>query len=233
MSKQTQKKLAAMSSRLLVLIGLVAITALVTNAVVTRAGDEPKHDHDHGHKHDHDKKDPMAEMAAWENANKLAPQHDMLKMYVGEWECANTMYMQPGAPGQTSKAESKCSLVYGGRYARHAYEGSFSMPGPDGKMITKEFEGYGVVGYDTMKKKYVSIWIDNMSTGIYMETGDYDEKTKQLVMHGDMMTPDGKTMNNKSVFTFSGKDKYTMEMQMEVAPGQWFKHMEIVYTRDD
>ena len=234
MSKQTQKKLAAVTSRLLVLVGLVAITALVTNVVVTRAVDEPKHDHDHdhGHKHDHGEKDPMAEMAAWENANKIGPQHDLLKVFAGEWKCENTMYPGPGAPGMKSKAESKSALVYGGRYVRHAYEGKFSMPGPDGKEMTHDFSGYGVLGYDTMRKQYVSIWIDNMSTGIYMETGQYDEAKKQLVLHGDMPTPDGKTAKNKSIYTFSGKDKWSLEMHMEMAPGQSFKHMEIVYTRD-
>lgn len=233
MSKQTQRRLAVASRRLLAVLGLVAITAFVTNAVVTRAGDEPKHNHDHGDKHDHDAKDPSAEMAEWQNANKVGPHHDLLKKFAGEWNCENTMYPGPGAPGQKSKAESKAMLAFDGRYVRHNYKGKFSFPGPDGKMMTQEFEGYGLLGYDTMKKQYVSIWVDNMSTGIYMETGQYDEAKKQLIMHGDMPTPDGKTMKNTSTFTFHGKDKYVMEMSMEMAPGQSFKHMEIVYSRDD
>lgn len=220
MSKQTQMKLAAASRRLVVVLAVVAVTAFVTNAVVTRAGDEPKKDHE-------------KEMAEWMAANQLTPMHDKLKMFVGEWECKNTMYMEPGAPGQTSKAESDTSLVYGGRYIRQSYKGSFDMPGPDGKMMSQKFEGYSVVGYDAMKKKFVSIWIDSMSTGIYMETGDWDDANKQFVFNGDMPMPNGKTCKNKSTLKFSDKDHYVMEMNMEVAPGQWHKHMVIEYARDD
>ncbi|MCA9256482.1 MAG: DUF1579 family protein, partial [Phycisphaerales bacterium] len=154
MSQQTQRRLAAASRRLVAALSLVAVTAFVTNAVVTKAGDEPK-------KSKHEE-----EMAEWMMANQKTPMHEKLKMFVGEWDCKCTMYME-GMPPQTSKAESDAHLVYDGRYVRQSYKGSFDAPGPDGKPQKYTFEGYGVIGYDTIKKTFVSNWIDSMSTGIY------------------------------------------------------------------
>ena len=40
------------------------------------------------------------------------------------------------------------------------------------------FEGMGIVGYDNLLKKFVSVWIDNMGTGLMPGTGTYDAATK-------------------------------------------------------
>ena len=46
------------------------------------------------------------------------------------------------------------------------YSGKFKMPGADGKMKDMNFKGISLDGYDNVKQKFVSTWIDNMGTGI-------------------------------------------------------------------
>ena len=39
------------------------------------------------------------------------------------------------------------------------------------------FEGMGVTGYDNLKGKYDTIWMDNMASGMMHGTGSFDETT--------------------------------------------------------
>lgn len=224
MSKQTRLKLAAASYRLIALLAVIALIAVVSSTVVSRAGDEPTDN----------KMSPDAEkeMAAWAAANQLGPMHEKLKMFEGKWKCVSKWYMAPGAPPHTSNAKAEYTLVYDGRYLHHEYEGKFEMPGPDGKMMSQKFQGTGTMGYDGMRKEFVSTWYDSMSTGIFMEHGQWNDTTKQFEFHGEMPAPDGKTSKTKSTLKFDGKDSFVMEMRREIAPGQFFKEMEIVFSRD-
>ena len=94
------------------------------------------------------------------------------------------------------------------------------------------FEGMAVVGYDNMKKKFVSIWIDNMGTGLMASQGTYDESTRTVtydVEGPDVMT--GKYEKMRSLEKLISKDKWVTEMYTVMPDGKDFKTMEITYTR--
>ncbi len=42
-------------------------------------------------------------------------------------------------------------------------------------MMNQPFSGIGYTGYDNFNKKYVSFWIDNMSTGMSTMDGKIDK----------------------------------------------------------
>ena len=72
--------------------------------------------------------------------------------------------------------------------------GKMQMPGEDGKMKDMQFKGMGVEGYDNVKKKFVSSWIDNMGTGIQFSEGTYDPATKTFTYTSEIeMMPGMKT----------------------------------------
>lgn len=227
MSIQTRNRLAMITRRCIALLAVVATTAFLTNAMVSHAGDEP------GQKHEHDQADMQKMMAEMMKLGQPGPNHEALKMFAGEWNATSKWYM-PGQPPSVSSAESKAEMVLGGRYVHHNYEGQFEMPGPDGKMQKMDFHGVGMMGYDNYQKKYVSIWTDNMSTMMFMETGDYDAAKHEFTMHSSYPDPmkGGQMTKSKSVIRFHSPDKYTLEMHKEMAPGQWHKEMEIEYVRD-
>jgi len=56
-------------------------------------------------------------------------------------------------------------------------------------MMGMPFEGIGINGYDNLKKKFVSTWIDNMGTMIVMSTGTFDPATKTFTYMGEMDNP--------------------------------------------
>lgn len=239
------------SMRALALRGLVLLCALIaasvigTSAVSSWAGPGDGHDHDHdhaGHMHehgDHAQGQPSAAQQAkmmenFAEATTMNAHHSKMKMFVGEWDVVAKHWMQPGTEPNVSKAESDCELVMGGRYVRQTYEGIIEFPDATGKMTKHDFKGESMMGYDNVKKQYVSTWVDTMSTGIWMEHGQWDDKENGFVMYSDFIDPmTRQPARTKSIHKFMGKDKMVSEMHKMNGPGQWFKELELTYTRDD
>jgi hypothetical protein len=90
----------------------------------------------------------------------------------------------------------------------------------------------GLMGYDNFKKKYSSIWIDSMSTGIMHMTGTYDAATKTWTAVGEDIDPSsGKTMKARDTLKIVSDSEQVMEMYRQPAGGKEFKMIEIQYTR--
>ncbi|MGH7199122.1 MAG: DUF1579 family protein, partial [Planctomycetaceae bacterium] len=85
-------------------------------------------------------------------------------------------------------------------------------------------------GYDNAKKKYVSVWIDSMGTGIMQSEGDYEGESGKFVEVGETTSPVG-TMKIKSVSEPMGDDKFLFTMYWVQEGGKEEKMMEITYTR--
>ena len=93
------------------------------------------------------------------------------------------------------------------------------------------FEGLSLLGYDKIKKKFVSLWIDSTSTSFYHATGTLDATKKIRTETGlwpDPMT--GGNMKVEMVTTSMGKDSFKFEMYMYMGKDK-FKSMEMIYTR--
>ena len=103
--------------------------------------------------------------------------------------------------------------------------------GADGKMKDMEFKGMALEGYDNVKKKFVSSWIDNMGTGVMLMEGKWDEPSKSLVLTGSMKDPmTGKDCQMKEVHKWTDNNNQKMEMYSTV-DGKEFKSMELTLTR--
>ena len=51
------------------------------------------------------------------------------------------------------------------------------------------FAGYGRTGYDNVKGEYWSTWTDNMSTGVMVFSGRYDEANERYEFSGSYVNP--------------------------------------------
>src|SRR5579863_2116141 len=80
---------------------------------------------------------------------KPGPEHDKLKELEGSWDAV----MEMG--GQKSKASATYKSICGGMWLASTYEGEL------GEL---KFQGHGLDGYDQMKKKYVGVWVDSVSS---------------------------------------------------------------------
>ena len=165
--------------------------------------------------------DPM--QAVMEQFMVPGPEHKRLEEFVGEWAVSAVMWMEPGAKPVETVGEAVKRLILGGRYIYSEYTSTF---------MGEPFNGMGITGYDRYKKKYVSVWVDNVSTGIYASEGNYGPEANPAEDFGfldDYMT--GDRLKLRHVTTFIDKDTHRFEMYMAVGDGKEFKHMEMVYTR--
>jgi Protein of unknown function (DUF1579) len=161
--------------------------------------------------------DPM--MDAMMKAAAPGDHHKALARLVGDWTYVNKMWMAPDAPPSESTGTVRGESILGGRYVRSTYKGDMGgMP----------FEGQATEGYDNVSKQFVSTWVDNMSTGIFNQTGTCDDAHKVCTSVGDSIDPmSGQKMTIRSVVTWSGDKSYVMEMFSKDASGKEVKMMEI------
>jgi hypothetical protein len=161
---------------------------------------------------------------------KPGENHKRLQELVGTWSYAVKWWMSPDAPPMESTGTTVIRSVMDGRYVISEHTGSMQMPGDNGKMMDMPFKGMSVEGYDNVKKKYVSSWIDNMGTGIMRSEGTYEPATKTLTYLAEYEVMPGVKTKARQVIKCVDKDHHTMEY-FEDRGGKETKVMEISYAR--
>ncbi len=147
---------------------------------------------------------------------KPGPEHKKLQELEGTWDAVMDM------AGQKAKATSNYKSILQGMWLASDFKGELGgIP----------FEGRGFDGYDLNKKKYVGIWVDSMSSAPLQFEGDYDPKTKHLVMTGETVGPDGKPQKFKSITETKDKDHFTFKMYTVQPGGEEQLGFTIEYTR--
>lgn len=106
--------------------------------------------------------------------------HTKLMRGVGNWTVDSEFASGPGQMIQSS-GTVRVTSVLGGRFVRADFKLDDFMGQP--------FHGVGYTGYDNGKKKYVGVWMDTMSTGIYSQTGSMDGDVMTMVGVSAMGTP--------------------------------------------
>jgi hypothetical protein len=161
---------------------------------------------------------------------KVGENHKLLAEMAGNWTYTAKMYMDPAGQPQESKGTATRKAIMDGRYFTAEHTGKFKMPGPDGKMQDMNFKGMAFEGYDNAKKKFVSAWIDNMSTMILNSEGTYDATTKTFTYNAQCEMMPGKVTAIREVIKVVDKDHHTFEWY-DNSRGPEAKTMEISYTR--
>ena len=114
---------------------------------------------------------------------KPGPEHEAFKQTEGVWDATVKL------GGFESKGIMTYRMGLGGLWLLSDFKGDFAG---------QPFEGRRLETYDAAKKKYVSIWIDSMSTAPLVMEGTYDKDKKTWTMTGEGPRPGG-TAKFKSV----------------------------------
>lgn len=121
-----------------------------------------------------------AQAEAYQRMTELRPEHKQLAYFVGNWKSKSQVWMVPGAPPQEASGTSKGTALYGGRYITMNYEGVF---------FGQPFQGQGQLGFDNLRGKFFSTWLDSYSTGFWLSWGEYDKASNAWTFHGEMPDP--------------------------------------------
>lgn len=160
---------------------------------------------------------------AWEEYMMPSDPHKMLALENGLWNEEMTMWEQSGSEPMKNTMIAESKMIYGDRFQETTHKGDFmGMP----------FEGKSTLGFNNASQEYTSTWIDNMSTGIMVLTGKYNEATKTINFSGTVVDPI--TKKEKAVReTYTIVDENTRKMEMFDVDynGKEYKNMEIVMTR--
>jgi hypothetical protein len=168
--------------------------------------------------------DPAAMQEAMMKAASPGAQHEWLGKMVGDWDLTVHFQMDPSQPMQQAKSTSTIASVMDGRFIQEQTSGD---------MMGMPFKGMGFTGYDNVTKKYVSIWLDNMTTGIMKSEGTADAGGKVLTFHTSMADPmTGKMAKYRMVTTVQDDNHHTYEM-FGPSPqgGKEMLNMKIEYVR--
>lgn len=171
-----------------------------------------------------------AEMEQMMALGKTNENHKLLASLAGNWTYTVKMWTDPKAPPSESKGTSTRKGIMDGRYFITEHTGKFQMPGPDGKMQVMSYKNMAIEGYDNVRKKFVSSFIDNMSTMIMNSEGTYDPATKTFTYHAEYEVIPGTMTKVREVITIVDNDHHTFEWY-DNSSGREAKTMEISYTR--
>jgi len=150
------------------------------------------------------------------------PAHKALEPLVGDWNAEVKMWMDPDAPPTITKGTAKCTWTLKDRFVQQEFNGEF---------MGKPFHGLSFTGYDNVRQKYRSVWIDDMSTTMVTSEGDADADGKVITLGGNYacaMTGE-KNKATTQIYRVLSPDKHVFEMY-DPAQGN-SKTMEITYTR--
>lgn len=149
--------------------------------------------------------------------------HRKLAPLVGEWKAEVKCWMAPDAPPTLTTGAAKTSWIMNGRFIQQEFKGEF---------MGKPFRGMSFTGYDNVRGKYNSVWIDDMSTTMFTSEGEADAEGKVLTFSGNYscaMTGE-KHKTAKQIYRIVSQDKHIFEMHNPDKTGD-SKTMEITYTR--
>lgn len=151
------------------------------------------------------------------------PEHKLLEPLVGNWHASAKMWTDPSQSPQVSEGTLVRKSILGGRFVREDY---------DGKIMDKAFQGIGTIGYDRAKKRFVTSWIDSMSTAFHVSHGAYDESTRTWTFkHEDDCPITGQRVKMRDTLRIVSPDEQQLEMFRQMGDAKEFRMMEIQLTR--
>lgn len=151
---------------------------------------------------------------------------NILAKDVGAWDCEVKIFVKgPQGPPSESKGVEVNRLVSGGLHLQTTFKC---------RILDQQFEGHGLMGYDSRSKKYIGTWVDNFSTTPAQLTARYDEKTNTLTVLSTVVDGSGKELQQKQVTTWIDASKKKFEIFLVIEAGDKkidIKLMEMTATK--
>lgn len=149
------------------------------------------------------------------------PMHKLLDRMAGGWTVDVTYKIGDG-PEMKSKATCKAAWIMDGRFIRKTYTS---------EMMGQPFIVEQTIGYDNLRKEFFEWQIESNNTG-RIETRGTVGPADSIICTGpsmDMMTMKKATL--KTITTFQGANRYTIEWWMKTGDSAEVKQVTLVHNR--
>jgi hypothetical protein len=156
--------------------------------------------------------------------NAPGEQHALLKRLAGTFDGDVAMKMAADAPEMKSKGRETSEMILDGRFLKTDFTG---------EMMGNAYKGMQLQGYDNYKKKFISVWVDSMSTGAMTAEGTADAAGKVISFAGEYPDPmqGGKLKQYRQVLTIKDDDHHEFEIFEKGPDGKEYRSLYIKYTR--
>ena len=144
--------------------------------------------------------------AAAEKASAPTEQHKRLAAFVGEFDQAVEVRMDPGEP-MKNHVLATGEWIMGGRYVRIA-----ARTAPEEEL---KGERLTIYGYDTRIGKYTVWTIDTATTFAVSAAGDFDPDTKTFTLEGERYGRGAEKVLFRWVLRLHDGGGFTQEIQMK------------------
>lgn len=164
------------------------------------------------------------EMSAWMKAAVPNEHHEKLNRLAGSFSVESRFFAGPGAEPQVSQGTAEQTMILGGRVLRQEFTGNMSG---------QAFQGLGLVGYDNVRQRYYSYWVDGMSTMPLMHDGQCRTPTCEVIeFQGEYLDPlTRKKKKSRTTSELAADGRLVFTMFDQDARGKEFKSLELFYTR--
>jgi Protein of unknown function (DUF1579) len=162
-----------------------------------------------------------ASSGAVEQAAASGAEHARLTAMAGTWDVEMTFWLRPGGPGITSKGVSTIQPLFDGLFIEEKIEGT---------LTGKPFTTLAWTGFNTVTHRYEATRIASTNTIRIVETGGYDESTKQFELKADYPLA-GDTWHQRTVIQPMSADTMTAASYLSFGTVPEWKSVEIKYTR--
>lgn len=172
--------------------------------------------------HSEQPKDKQAMMEAYKKLATPGEPHKLFSSLAGSWTTHLKEWKEAGKPPKESTGSAEMRMLLGGRFLQQELTG---------EMMGQSYSGIGIDAYDNLRKKYITVWMDTMGTGIFIMEGTASPDGKTIMYKGQHEEPGGGTMTHRAVWTLVDQNTQTFEMFGTHHGGTEMKMMEITYTR--
>ena len=166
--------------------------------------------------------DSQAVMEVYQKLATPGEPHKLFATLTGSWTTKTKSWMEPGKPPMESTGSAEMKMLLDGRFLQQEFSGD---------MMGQPFSGIGIDGYDNLRKRYVTTWIDTMGTGIFQMEGTASADGKTITMKGRHDEPGGGLMTHRAIWKIVDSNTQAFDMYGTHHGGKEMKVMEITYTR--
>jgi hypothetical protein len=166
--------------------------------------------------------DQQAMMELYKQLGTPGEPHKLFASLAGSWTTTTKEWMEPGKPPTESTGSAEMKMLLDGRFLYQEY---------NAQMMGQPFSGIGIDAYDNLRKRYVTVWLDTMSTGVFTMEGTASADGKTITLKGQHGEPGGGHMTHRAVWKIVDDNSQTFDMYGTHGHGKETKMLEITYSR--